>query len=221
MSKLPLPPARPVLRPLREVSTAVSAIEELPGHRRRVTIDHRPLEGITPEMLLFWFRNIGSTSVYAGREMQNYLAWHPLDHIHWELEREAPGGGAGEGARFRIVEAFGADMANYVDTTDVVEKLDRTGIRLVRRVLGVPVLRLEHYWSACQGHVHYVTVLDLGARARAFRPVNRVLSRHRFPEAMTRAWLRHNIEEVGYLEEILPGLWAAAGEHAPPAHARH
>jgi hypothetical protein len=212
MSKLPLPPARPVLRPLRDLTTAAWSIEELTGHRRRVTIDHQPLAGLTPDMLLFWFRNIGGTGEYAGRVMQNYLAWHPLDHIHWELAREAPGGGVGEGARFRIVEAFGADMTNYVDTTDTVEKLDATGIRLVRRIVGVPVLRLEHYWSACQGHVHYVTVLDLGARARPFRPVNRVLTRRIFPRSMTQAWLAHNIEEVGYLEEILPALWTAADD---------
>jgi hypothetical protein len=37
--------------------------------------------------------------------------------------------------------------------------------------------------------------------------VNYVLAR-RFPDAMARAWVRHNIEEVGQLEFLLPALAA-------------
>ena len=68
----------------------------------------------------------------------------------------------GEGARFRIVEAFGRHEEFYVDTTETVEKLDETGIRLVRRLFGAPVLQLEHTWSACEEGTHYVSPLDLG-----------------------------------------------------------
>jgi hypothetical protein len=170
----------------------------------RATIDHQPLAGITPAMLLWWFRHIGDTTRYGGREMSSYLAWHPLDHIHWALARPAPGGGAGEGARFRIVEAFGRREEFYVDTTETVEKLDTTGIRLVRRIMGVPVLQLEHTWSAGRDCTHYVSVLDVGARSRLMTPVNRYLTTRAFPEPMLRAWLVHNIEEVGHLEHLLP-----------------
>src|SRR5262245_129636 len=176
MARLPLPPARPVIYPLRGPGTARTRIERLPGHRRRATIDHRPLAGITPAMLLWWFRNIGGTMSYAGRTIPRYLAWHPLDHIHWELARPAPGGGAGEGARFRIVEAFAANPEFYVDTTDTVEKLTDTGIRLVRRVLGAQFLQLEHTWAACDRGTHYVSVLDVGARSRLLTPANRYLA---------------------------------------------
>jgi hypothetical protein len=138
------------------------------------------------------------------------LAWHPLDHIHWELARPAPGGGGGEGAKFWIVEAFAADPEFYVDTTDTVEKLDETGIRLVRRLLGTPILQLEHTWASCDRGTHDVSVLDIGAPARLFRPVNRYLADRRFPAAMLRAWLVHSIQEVGLLEHLLPGLYADA-----------
>jgi len=205
-----------VIYPLRGPETARTAFERLPGHRHRLTIDHRPLAGITPGMLLWWFRNIGGTMSYAGRTIPRYLAWHPLDHIHWELAQPAPGGGAGEGAKFRIVEAFGANPEFYVDTTDTVEKLDETGIRLVRRLLGAPILQLEHTWAACDRGTHYVSVLDIGARARLLRPVNRYLAERLLPAAMLRAWLVHNIEEVGLLEHLLPGLYAdATGDQVP------
>jgi hypothetical protein len=170
----------------------------------RITIDHQPLAGITPAMLVWWFRHIGDVITYAGEEMPGYLAWHPLDHVRWELARPAAGGGADEGARFRIVEAFGRREEFYVDSTETVEKLDETGIRLVRRVLGVPVFQLEHTWAACGEGTHYVSVMDLGARSPLLRPVNRYLTTTVFPEPMAHAWVVHNIEEVGVLEHLLP-----------------
>jgi hypothetical protein len=42
----------PVLFPFRSVDTATVRFTAAPHHRRRVTIDHRPLAGATPPMLL-------------------------------------------------------------------------------------------------------------------------------------------------------------------------
>jgi hypothetical protein len=165
-------------------------------------------------MLLWWFQNIGGVMAYGDAVVPNYLAWHPVDHIRWELARPAPGGGAGEGARFRIVEAFQGRPEFYLDTTETVEKLDTAGIRLVRRFAGVPVLQLSHTWSACEGHTHYVSVLEVGAIARPFAPVNRFLTQRRFPMAMTRAWVRHNVEEVGLLEHLLPDAYVDPADEA-------
>jgi len=140
--------------------------------------------------------------------MQNYLVWHPLDHITWELARPAATGGADEGARFRIVEAFARRDEFYVDTTDTVEKLDLTGIRLVRRVAGIPVLQLEHTWSRCGDRTHYVSVLDMGARGHAGWVLNPIV-RRKFGDRLLDAWITHNIEEVGLLEHILPERFAS------------
>lgn len=204
---------RPVLYPLRPVETATVRYTAAPHHRRRVTIDHRPLADVTPGMLLDWFTHLGGTMSYGGVVIDRYLAWHPIDHIRWELARPAPGGGAAEGARFRIVEAFGGRQEFKVDVVDRVEKLDETGIRLVQRLAGVPIFRLEHTWSAGSDGVHYVSVMDVGARSHLLAPINRLLSR-RFPDEMLRAWVKHNIEEVGQLEYLLPGL-RSSGEAEP------
>jgi hypothetical protein len=208
VKQLPLPAPRPLRHPLRSAETAHTSVRALDRHRRRVTIDHQPLRGVTPEMLLWWFQNIGGAMTYGDDVVPNYLAWHPVDHIRWELARPAPAGGAREGARFRIVEAFQGRPEFYVDTTETVEKLDATGIRLVRRFAGVPVLQLSHTWSSCEGHTHYVSVLEVGALARLLTPVNRFLTERRFPMAMTQAWVVHNIEEVGLLEHLLPTAYA-------------
>ncbi|MBX7454495.1 hypothetical protein GR927_41505 [Mycolicibacterium sp. 3033] len=207
----------PVLYPMRLIDSASVQITDCAHGRRRITIDHRPLAGVTPAMLLDWFTHLDGTMRYGDHVVDRYLAWHPRDHIRWELWRPAPGGGAGEGARFHIVEAFGGDPGFGVDVVDRVEKLDVTGIRLVQRLAGVPIFALEHTWSAGVEGTHYVSVMDIGARSAVMAPVNALL-RRRFPPAMADAWVRHNIEEVGQLEYLLPQL-ASSGEAEPAQRA--
>ncbi len=210
--------SRPVLYPLRPVETATVCYTDAPHNRRRITIDHRPLSGVTPGMLLDWFTHLGGTISYGGEIIDRYLAWHPIDHIKWELARPAPTGGAAEGARFRMVEAFGARPEYKVDEVARVEKLDETGIRLALRIGGVAVFLLEHTWSVGADGAHYVTVMDLGVRSALLAPVNRIVCR-RFPDDKVRAWVKHNIEEVGQLEYLLPQL-ASSGEAEPAQRAQ-
>jgi hypothetical protein len=209
---------RPVLYPLRPVDSATVQYLDAPRGRRRVTIDHRPLNGITPAMLLDWFTHLGETMRYGGEVIDRYLAWHPIDHIHWELARPAPTGGAADGARFRMVEAFGGRPDYRIDEVARVEKLDETGIRLVKRIGGVPVFQLEHTWSAGVDGAHYVTVMDLGVRSALLAPLNMAV-RQRFSDHKVRAWVKHNIEEVGQLEYLLPQL-ASSGEAEPAQSAQ-
>lgn len=208
MSRLPLPEPLPMLYPLRRVPSERVCVQEFPHRRLRITIDHEPLQGVTPEMLLWWFSNIGHSMEYAGRTVPRYRAWHPRDHIHWELARPAPGGGVAEGARFRIVEAMGRDERFYIDTIDRVEKLDLTGIRLVLRKAGVQFFQLEHTWSRGDGCTHYTSVMDVGARSTLALPVNAYLRSRVFGPGMDAAWIRHNVEEVGLFEHLLPPLYS-------------
>lgn len=210
MSRLSLPQPLPLEFPLRSVPEDRVSVQEFPHRRLRITIDHEPLQGITPEMLLSWFSHIGETMQYAGRTVPRYRGWHPLDHIHWELKRSAPGGGAAEGARFRIVEAMGRDERFYIDSVDRVEKLDLTGIRLVMRIAGVMFFQLEHTWSRGDNCTHYTSVMDIGARSALALPINAYLRSRVFVPGMDRAWIRHNVEEVGLFEHLLPSLYPAA-----------
>jgi hypothetical protein len=205
--------ARPVLYPLRSVETATVAYSAHAHGRRRITIDHRPLAGVTPAMLLDWFTHLDGTIRYGDHVIDRYLAWHPIDHIDWALALPAPTGGAAEGARFRMVEAFGGRPEYKIDEIARVEKLDETGIRLVKRIAGIPVFQLEHTWSAGSDGAHYVTVMDLGVRSALLAAVNHVV-RRRFPDDKLHAWVRHNIEEVGQLEYLLPQL-ETSGEAEP------
>jgi len=49
--------------------------------------------------------------------------------------------------------------------------------------------------------------LTVGAATPLGRIVNPLLHRAVFTERMGRAWLRHNVEEVGALEHILPRIY--------------
>ncbi len=209
MRRLPLPEPLPLLGPMRELDESRVSMTELPNRRLRLTIDHEPLKGVTPQMLLWWFQNIGGSMTYLGETHSRYRVWHPLDHIHWELKRTAPDGTVGEGARFRIVEMMGRDDRFYIDTIDRVEKLDLTGIRLVLRIAGAQFFQLEHTWSRADGATHYTSVMDIGGRSALGRPINAYLRNNVFGPGMGRAWLRHNVEEVGYLEQFLPDLYRA------------
>ncbi|QYK42108.1 MAG: hypothetical protein KF887_02970 [Paracoccaceae bacterium] len=156
-------------------------------------------------MLVWWFRNIGGDMDIGGVLIPKYLVWHPYDHIHWELAAQAPGGGAGVGARFRIVEAFNADLANFIDVVEDVLRLDESGITLVNRRAGVEVSRLSHDFTAAADGTIYRSTLTVGVALPVLgRPLNALIHRLVFTEAMGRGWLRHNVEEVGALEHILP-----------------
>ncbi len=209
--RLPLPPERVLPWPLRPLSSAETALRYDRCGRMVMTISHQVLQGLTPSMVAWWFRNIGGEMTIEGRPVNRYLVWHPKDHIRWELARPAPEGGAGVGARFRIVEAFAADPRFYVDIVDTVTRLDETGITLVGLKFGaMEVTRLSHDFLSVDGGTLYRSVLTVGIGQPILgRLVNPVIHRLVFPEAMGHAWLRHNVEEVGLLEHIVPLLLEA------------
>ncbi|MFN8394200.1 MAG: hypothetical protein U0176_05935 [Bacteroidia bacterium] len=180
----------------------------------RLEILHDIIHGVSPEMLLWWFQNIGGEMVYQGQTYPRYLVWHPVDHIHWALAKSDALGGAGQGASFRIVEAFGADMRQLVDSVEVVEKLDITGIRLVRRIAGTEVFSLQHDFHRDAAGTRYVShmVVGTGSPVMGFL-FNRMIRPFIFTQQMGHAWLLHNIEEVGNFEFFLPELYAAQASH--------
>ncbi|MBL8346648.1 MAG: hypothetical protein JNN03_14505 [Rubrivivax sp.] len=195
---------------MKPVTSARTALAMLPGAQLELTIEHDTIRGVSPAMLRWWFETLGSTMTLAGRTYPRYLVWHPRDHIHWELAARAPDGGTGQGARFRIVEAFAANPAYYVDSTEEVEKLDEEGISLVRRVAGVEIFRLEHRFGHAPGGASYRSRMAVGAAPSLVGNLfNHLVRPWVFSNEMGIAWLTHNVEEVSMFEHILPPLYAA------------
>jgi hypothetical protein len=205
---LPLLAPRRVPWTLKPLESAKTSLVYDDFGRMVMTIQHDVLKGLTPEMLAWWFANIGGEMDIDGQRINKYLAWHPIDHIKWELVRPAPDGRIGPGAVFRIVEAFNGDPRLYVDIHDNVIRLDRSGFTLVQHRLGMEVARLNHDFGAVEGGASYFSTLTIGAAVPLVRSLlNPVMQRAFFTEEMGRAWLRHNIEEVGALEHIIPRIY--------------
>jgi hypothetical protein len=205
---LPLPLPRNLPWPLKPVGSAETSLSYDEFGRMVMHIRHDLLRGITPEMVAWWFGNIAGDMEVEGAQLNKYLVWHPLDHIHWQLAQPGPDGRASAGARFRIVEAFGRNPDFYIDITDTVTRLDVTGITLVGYKLGLQISHLNHDFVAIDSGTQYVSTLTIGTNLRWLTTVINPLIRNAiFTEAMGYAWLRHNVEEVGLLEHIIPRIY--------------
>lgn len=208
MARLPFPQPRQLPWPLKPLESAQTSLGYDACGRMVMRIRHDLLRGITPAMIDWWFRNIAGDMDVGGVRMNRYLVWHPFDHIHWELVSPGPDGRVGAGAQFRIVEAFGRNGDFYIDVTETVLRLDLTGITLAGTRAGVEVTRLNHDFIAADGGTQYVSMLRMGIGVPVLRTiVNPAIHRLLFTETMGRAWLKHNVEEVGLLEHMLPGIY--------------
>ena len=207
--RLPLLPPRSLPWPLKPLGSAKTSLSYDEFGRMVMRIHHDLLKGISPEMVAWWFGNIGGDMELEGRRLNKYLVWHPHDHILWQLARPGLDGRASAGAKFRIVEAFGRNLDFYIDIIDTVTRLDATGFTGVTYSLGQPVSHLNHDFAAVDGGTQYVSTLTIGSSLPLLgRLLNKVIHRAIFTEAMGRAWLKHNVEEVGLLEHIIPRIHA-------------
>jgi hypothetical protein len=201
-------PPRPINWEMRPVSSAETSVRTLDDGRKELIIRHQELETVTPEMLLWWFHHLEETMEWHGAVVPRYHVWHPIDHIHFSVERRAPDGSVGPGAKWHIVEAFGGNLDFLLDERPNVVRLDTGGITLVGRALGQTLLRLEHSFTPTPLGTRYKTLMRVGLSSAFLRPISRALLQRRFSDAKAEAWLKHNIEEVGNLSHFLPKLYA-------------
>ena len=157
-------------------------------------------------MLAWWFANIDGEIELDGKTYPRYLIWHPYDHISYSSTR-LPDGSVGPGVRFTIVEAFAADRSLLVRTRDHVDLLDETGLRLSARAAGLEFFSLHHRFTEEGSGTQYDSTMIVGLPGTLGRLVNPLVSRRVFNERHGQAWLKHNIEEVGLLDHLVPRLY--------------
>jgi hypothetical protein len=213
----------PLPWPLKPVSEAKTTVGRLPDGRLELTIKHDLVRGVTREMLAWWFCRIDGTMNYQGRVVPRYRVWHPGDHIYYKDTSVAADGTGSAGTTRQIVEMFNRDPRYLVNIIDRVVHLDETGILLSTEraslllggiqtpllPLGAEVSTLQHDFIAAPGGTRYESRLLVGRDSLFGRLLlNRiVLPRLVMSEEMGRAWLRHNVEEVGNFERFLPALY--------------
>ena len=207
---------------MKPVSSARKAeIQILPNKQIELTISHDLIKGVTPQMLHWWFCRIDDTMQYNGQVYPRYRVWHPSDHIFYkDLSRTADGTGRA-GTRRQIVEAFGGKKNFLVNIIDRVVHLDDKGILLSTEQSGISLgfgslllplpiqlSTLEHQFFAEPGGTRYESRLLIGLDSSFGKWfVNPIVRPAFIGYEMAKAWLKHNIEEVGNFEFFLPELY--------------
>jgi hypothetical protein len=201
---------------MKDLSTAATDVRVLSDGRLHLHIRHQVLHRVTPRMLVWWFSNLDGDMVVAGRSWPRYQIWHPVDHIAIRYARRRSDGSIGPGARLHIREALGGRLDYLVDVVTTIEKLDETGFVHALRVLGLEMARLEYTFTPVRDGTIYENSITWGPDNPLLRPFFNALVRPRvFPDDMARAWLKHNVEEVGNFEFFLPGLYASQVNERP------
>ena len=208
-SEMPEPLAVEYLDRMKDVSTAETEFSTLPTGQRQLTIRHEVIEGVTPEMILWWFQNFPTRTVrVGGKDVPWYRLWHPRDHIGVVVrERGDPDiPGLSEGAKATIHERFGG---NDVKFDGHVAALDATGITLQAVAGGVTIGNLRHTFTPVEGGTLYESKLVLGVDTPVIRVlVNPIVRNVRMSDEQSKAWFTHNVEEVGNFQFFLPELYA-------------
>jgi hypothetical protein len=203
--KLPEPLSLPW--PLKALSSAKAGIDQLSNGRIKYWIRHDVLKGVTPSMLAWWFRNLEGEIEIGGQRYPRYRVWHPFDHIAIRYARRLPDGSVGPGAVIHIREALGRDPRYLVDIKTRIEKLDEKGFAHVPQFHGLSVVRMEYTFTAVTGGTLYEDCLIVGREGLIWRALRPFVLRFVLDDAFGRAWLKHNVEEVGMFENFLPGLY--------------
>lgn len=193
-----------VMKPLASAKTEETA---LPDGRVQLRVEHDLLRGVTPPMLVWWWRNIAGEMKVSERIYPNYLVWHPIDHIHFEVVKRLPDGDVGPGAVFHLVEALGADMKNLIDARLHLQTLDETGAAVEVYALGQTVLQIRGQFLPRGEGTQFISIMTIGSAGWLGKVgLNEWLINRFFPAARRKAWLKHSVEEIGNLEFFLPGL---------------
>jgi len=215
----PLP--QPLLLPweLKHVSSARAGSETLTDGRTRLWVKHRLLKGVTPAMLVWWFRHLEGDVEIDRRILDRYRVWHPFGHISARYVRRAPDGSIGPGAQMALCEVLARDPRFTIDVVSTIERLDEEGFIHKVVVHGFELAQMEHtFRETADGVLDENCLIVPGSRRLAF--LSKVLVPWKFPEPKGRAWLRHSIEEMGSLENFLPELYAREADKAPTTTTR-
>jgi hypothetical protein len=217
MTQLP----EPILVPwtMKPLSSAKTSLERLADGRLHVSIEHDVIHGVTPEMLLWWFQNIEGDVEVEGVRYPRYRVWHPRDHVAFSYAAR-PTGVAAAGAVFHIHEVLGRDPRHHIDVLTDVTRLDEGGFAHRPRRFGMHPVAMDYTFERVRGGTLYRNSLTVGFRLpRALRWINHAVVAGAFDEAHGRAWLLHNVEEVGNFEFFLPELFATESVRAITARA--
>jgi len=198
----------------KPLESAKSGFEILKDGRIRCWIEHEVIRGVTPQMLVWWFKHLEGDLDHEGQRLNRYRVWHPHDHIAIEYSRRNADGSISVGCIIHLTEMLGANPKYLIDVHSLIVKLDEQGFAHRPRFHGLPLARMDYEFSPTANGTLYRNSLTVGAPGILGKPLNWLIRKFAFDEARGRAWTKHNIEEVGNFESFLPALYAAECDDA-------
>ncbi len=192
----------------QSVETARSGIEILADGRTHCWIEHEVIRGVTPQMLVWWFKHLEGDFLYEGQRLNRYRVWHPRDHIAIEYSRRNSDGSIGVGCVIHLTEMLGRNPDYLIDVHTEIVKLDEQGFIHRPRFYGLGLAQMDYEFRETDAGTLYGNSLTVGARGILGKLLNPLIRAFLFDESRGRAWIKHNIEEVGNFESFLPSLYA-------------
>lgn len=177
---------------------------------------------VEPEMVRWWFGDYLTTT-------EQYMTWHPTDHVWYDWENKSPGEHIG--ASGLVHEYIGGELAKlriqFVPPEEILGKNNNLGADDVA-ICARPGLLEQPYYAGEMCHI--VRRTDYGSEMRSRFWLGRVAKRKgndrtrsiegvigntylarklgiRKSDAV--ALMRHCVEEMGYLADLLPELYAS------------
>jgi hypothetical protein len=192
----------------KSIETARSGFETLADGRIHCWIEHDVIRGVTPQMLVWWFKHLEGDCVYEGRQLTRYRVWHPRDHLAIEYARRNPDGSISVGCVIHLTEMLGANPDYLIDVHTEIVKLDEEGFAHRPQFHGLRLAQMDYEFKETDAGTLYKNSLTVGAQGLVGKLLNWAIRTFVFDEARGRAWIKHNIEEVGNFESFLPNLYA-------------
>jgi len=207
--KLEIPEPLPIEWLRKPVESALSGVEILGDGRVHCWIEHEVVRGVTPEMLVWWFSHLEGDVEIDGQKYNRYRVWHPRDHLFAEYAKRGADGRVGVGSVIHLAEVFDGNPQYLIHIFTEIKKLDETGYEHHPRLHGFRLAEMKYAFEPAPDGTKYRNSLTIGVKGPLGRVINPLLRRFFFDEKRGRAWLKHNIEEVGNFEFFLPKLFNA------------
>lgn len=182
----------------------------------RVQIQHDDAKNITPKMLKWWFENLAQKTTwnghdFTGPEVSFYHLWHHRDHVSITPLTHPKNGinkGFAIGSYSKIREQFN-DFNEVINNRMFTTVLNETEFSFLIKAGSLTVGRIHHYYQPTEhGSTFYAeTYIGIDIPIIGWL-INWLLLPFFFSKKTAEHWIKHNIEETGQTEKILPHLYA-------------
>lgn len=215
MNRLPFKP---------ETSAKWASISRKWNGRITVQIEHDTIKNVTPEMIKWWFEHLSETTTwngtdFSGPEISYYHLWHHRDHIAVTPLTNGKNGevnhGFLEGCDSKIEERFN-EIHFHVHTRMHTTVLNENEFTFLIKFCGLTFGHITHLYSSEENGLRFYAETEMGCDIPVIGwLINWLILPFVYNKKTGEHWIKHNIEETGRTEDVLPILYNQATPKLP------